>query len=105
LKIHAWINWTLKFIFYNLITKVIATCVTLGGNLSRKNTIYSIRFVPCIKGGEREQTSFLSFFNVRTKGVSLLQCEDVEIKQIGSKASPDQTTFDLPPPTHSMIFL
>jgi hypothetical protein len=57
--------------------------------------MYYIRFVPCIKDGEREQTSFLSFFNVRTKGDSLLPCEDIEIEQIGSKASPDQATYPL----------
>jgi hypothetical protein len=83
---------TWKFIFYNLITKVIGIGVTLGGNLSRQIPIYYIRFVPCIKDRERQQTSFLSFFNVRTKGDSLLPCEDVEIKKIRGEAGSYQTT-------------
>jgi hypothetical protein len=36
---------------------------------------------------------FFSFFNVRTNGNSLFPCEDIEIKQTGSKTSPDQTTY------------
>jgi hypothetical protein len=52
-----------------------------------------MRIVPCIKAGVREQNSFLSFFNVQTKGDALLPCEDVEIKQIRSKAGSDQTKY------------
>jgi hypothetical protein len=52
-----------------------------------------MRIVPCIKAGVTEQNSFLSFFNVQTKGDALLPCVDVEIKQIRSNAGPDQTTY------------
>jgi hypothetical protein len=58
-------------------------------------------FVPCIKAGEMAQTSFLSFFNVKTKWEPLLPCDDVEIKQIGSKSSLDQTTY---PPVFFLEF-